>query len=141
MTVSGFQTPEFRFLSNFWPSQVTLDDVPYPTVEHAYQAAKTLSLYQRDLIAGLPRPAQAKAAGRRVDLRPDWTAVRLPTMHALLVQKFAPGTPLARRLDATGDRLLVEVNQWGDTFWGVCDGAGENHLGRLLMEIRAANRA
>lgn len=117
-----------------------LDEVSYPTVEHAYQAAKTLSPYQRDLIAGLPRPAQAKAAGRRVDLRPDWPAVRLPTMHALLVQKFAPGTPLARRLDATGDRLLVEVNHWGDTFWGVCDGAGENHLGRLLMEIRAANR-
>lgn len=30
-----------------------------------------------------------------------------------------------------------EGNTWGDKFWGVCDGEGENHLGKLLMEVRA----
>ena len=25
---------------------------------------------------------------------------------------------------------------WGDRFWGVCSGRGQNMLGRILMEIR-----
>lgn len=31
---------------------------------------------------------------------------------------------------------LIEGNYWHDTYWGVCEGVGENHLGKLLMEIR-----
>lgn len=27
-------------------------------------------------------------------------------------------------------------NHWHDTYWGVCDGAGENRLGKLLMQVR-----
>lgn len=42
-------------------------------------------------------------------------------------------------LIATGDAILREGNHWGDRFWGVDarTGEGENHLGRLLMELRA----
>ena len=36
----------------------------------------------------------------------------------------------------TEDAELVEDNWWGDKFWGVCNGEGENHLGKLLMKIR-----
>jgi N-glycosidase YbiA len=36
----------------------------------------------------------------------------------------------------TGDAELVEVNHWRDFWWGVCNGVGANHLGRLLMTIR-----
>ena len=32
--------------------------------------------------------------------------------------------------------MLIEGNEWGDTFWGTCDGIGENHLGKILMRIR-----
>ena len=33
---------------------------------------------------------------------------------------------------------LIEGNtwEWSRTFWGVCNGSGENHLGRLLMKVR-----
>lgn len=41
----------------------------------------------------------------------------------------------------TGDAELIEGNNWGDTFWGVCNGRGENMLGKLLMEIRDYLRA
>lgn len=34
----------FRFLSNFWPASVVMDGEVYPTVEHAYQAAKIAEL-------------------------------------------------------------------------------------------------
>lgn len=56
-------------------------------------------------------------------------------MRDLLDLKFADPA-LAALLLATGDADLVEGNDWGDRFWGVCDGAGANMLGRLLMELR-----
>jgi predicted NAD-dependent protein-ADP-ribosyltransferase YbiA (DUF1768 family) len=60
-------------------------------------------------------------------------------MRDLLRQKFAH-PELRRLLLATGDAELVEGNTWGDRFWGVCAGRGQNHLGRLLMAIRAEIR-
>ncbi len=31
---------------------------------------------------------------------------------------------------------LIEGNHWNDTFWGICNGNGENNLGKILMKIR-----
>jgi hypothetical protein len=41
------------------------------------------------------------------------------------------------KLLATEYVELIEGNNWGDTFFGVCNGEGENWLGRLLMNLRA----
>lgn len=138
--ITSFEDGPYRFLSNFWPSEVELDCVHYPTVEHAYQAAKTFDPYHREIVRGFLNPAHAKRAGRRFKCRPDWADVKVQVMRVLLRQKFGPRRALAAKLEATGDAELIEGNGWGDTFWGVCDGEGENHLGRLLMEIRAENR-
>ncbi len=43
---------------------------------------------------------------------------------------------LAEKLLATGDDELVEHNTWDDSFWGTCNGEGENHLGKILMKVR-----
>ena len=61
-------------------------------------------------------------------------------MRDLLRQKFAR-EPLRSQLLATGEAKLIEGNHWGDTFWGVCRGQGENHLGMLLMKAREEIRA
>lgn len=128
---------EYRFLSNFWPSVVTDEEYRYPTVEHAYQAAKTTSASHRRDIAWAPTAGVAKRLGRRVPIRPDWEDVKIDVMRGLLRQKFAEPT-LRAKLLATGTALLVEGNTWGDRFWGQCPvGVGENWLGRLLMEIRS----
>lgn len=52
--------------------------------------------------------------------------------------KFTQNPILAQRLLDTGEARIAEGNYWGDLFWGVDDvtGEGENHLGRLLMELR-----
>src|SRR6476620_11263121 len=63
---------DYRFLSNFWPAVIEFEGLTYPTVEHAYQSAKTLDLDERKRIAALPTPADAKAAGRALKLRDDW---------------------------------------------------------------------
>lgn len=136
---------EYRWLSNFWAVQVILDGTVYPSVEHAYVAAKTLDQQVREKIRRLPTAADAKKFGRRIgksiSFRPAWNdnfKVRL--MRDLLRQKFTD-PDLRQRLIATGDEELVEINFWHDQVWGRCScakcgGAGENWLGRLLMEVR-----
>lgn len=128
------------FLSNAHWADVLFEEYVYPTVEHAYQAAKTRSVVQREYIRRAPTPDQARRLGRHVRLRPDWESVKLPIMAALVRQKFDPliHPNLAQQLLATGDAPLSEGNT-GDTFWGVdvATGVGENHLGRILMEVRA----
>lgn len=131
--ISEFQG-EFRFLSNFWPAKVSLDGLTYPTVENAYQAAKTTSDSRKEFQHC--SPGLAKRLGRVVRIRDDWDSIKLIVMKDLIAQKFADNT-LGYRLLLTGTRELIEGNSWGDTFWGVCNGKGENHLGRILMERRS----
>ena len=127
------------FLSNFYPSPIVLDRITYPTVEHAFQAAKTDDRLERERIAGLPTPGAAKRAGRKVSLRPDWEQVKVGIMVELVRRKFAD-PDLAGKLLATGDEELVEGNTWNDRFWGVCRGTGRNELGKVLMRVRAELR-
>ena len=112
----------------------------FPTVEHAYQAAKTLDMKQRKEIALIPTPAKAKRAGRKVDLRPDWDTVKIDIMRDLVWQKFRFHPDLQDALLDTGNLVLEDGNHWNDGFWGICppnSGNGENHLGQILMEVRS----
>jgi ribA/ribD-fused uncharacterized protein len=124
-----------RFLSNFWLVRVKLNGRAYPSVENAYQAAKTLDADVRHSFEHCS-PGEAKKLGKGLILRQDWSDVKVPIMHNLLTQKFARGSLLAQQLIDTGDAHLEEGNTWGDTFWGVCRGKGDNRLGELLMNIR-----
>jgi N-glycosidase YbiA len=130
---------EYRFLSNFWAVKVGYEGILYPSVEHAYQAAKTLDQNMRRQISALARPGDAKRIGRQVVMRHDWYDVRLDVMLGLTRAKYADAV-LARKLLDTGDQPIVEENTWGDRFWGVCGGRGENHLGIILMRVRAELR-
>jgi len=131
------------FLSNFYPSAIQCEGETYPTVEHAFQAAKTADPEERAWVRSAPTPAAAKSRGRRVALRPDWGDVKVRVMEMLVRAKFS-GPLLAERLLATGTNELVEGNSWGDRTWGaVWDGYrrdGRNELGRILMQIRAELR-
>lgn len=128
-------TGQYRFLSNFYPSPIMYEGIQYPTVEHAYQAQKTSDPALRAAIAALPTPGQAKRKGRRLRLRDDWEQVKVSIMLELCRLKFQD-PDLKRLLDSTKGRRLLEGNSWGDTFWGVVDGKGNNFLGNILMMIR-----
>ena len=125
---------DHRFLSNFYPVEVVLDGVTYPTVENAYQAAKTLNLEKRKEFIGVT-PGFAKRLGQRLELRPDWSGVKLNIMKQLNEQKYMR-PDLRKKLCDTYPQVLIEGNTWGDTFWGVCEGKGSNHLGQILMAVR-----
>lgn len=132
--IGPFKGP-YRFLSNFYRYRVGFEGYFYPTVEHAYQAAKTLSLTDRFAICNTDTPGEAKKLGRSVPLREGWDSMKLKVMLELLRNKFMY-SPLKDALLATGTELLVEVNTWGDTYWGVCNNVGSNNLGKLLMKVR-----
>ncbi len=131
-TIRSFKGTGF---SNFAPCAVMLDGHTYPSVEAAYQAAKTLDDQERRTIRSCTSPADAKRLGKTVTLRPDWDDIKVDVMKDLLEQKFAQ--PKYRTLLlSTGKGNLVEGNTWGDTFWGVVNGTGKNTLGLLIMAIR-----
>lgn len=137
--ISEFQGP-YRFLSNFWPATVEFEGISYPTVEHAYQSAKTLDRAERRRIAAMATPGEAKSAGRSFPLRPDWETIKFVVMEQCVRYKFTHHPELREQLLATGDAILEEGNAWGDRIWGVYQGVGENHLGKLLMQLRSELR-
>jgi hypothetical protein len=134
--IDKFDGTEYKFLSNFYASEVKLGDITFPTVEHAFQAAKTLDIEERLMIKEASTPGIAKTMGRHVILRSDWEEVKISVMEDLIRQKFR--NPILReKLLSTKHEILVEGNYWHDTFWGVCNNVGENNLGKILMKIRA----
>ena len=137
--IKGFRG-ERRFLSNFYqPAEV----FGYRTVENAYQAGKCENKGLRGKFKNIS-PGEAKQLGRRTALREDWEEIKLGVMLSLLKEKFTKHPKLRELLLATGDEELVEWNTWHDNFWGICTCSkcasgihqSENHLGKLLMQIR-----
>ncbi len=133
--IKGFQK-EYRWLSNFWPAAVMLEGIQYSSVEHAYQAAKDPSFVYRMEIRSCEKAGDAKRMGKQAILRNDWEKIKIATMLSLLREKFGKNEELKKKLLATGTAYLEETNTWGDTFWGVCNGEGQNFLGFLLMFVR-----
>jgi hypothetical protein len=127
---------DYFFLSNFYPSPVTMYGEIYPTVEHAFQAAKCFSPADREAIRQASTPGIAKRMGRLATLIHDWDELRVPIMTELVRRKFEGNSQLRYLLLATTPHELIEGNTWGDRFWGVYQGVGENHLGKILMQIR-----
>lgn len=127
---------KYAFLSNFYPSSIPYENLEYPTVEHAYQAAKSLTPKVRELIRDQLTPGKAKKLGQSIIIDPNWELHKVSTMAHLVEMKFAIHRDLRAKLIETGDAELVEGNTWGDKFWGVCDGEGRNELGKILMKLR-----
>ncbi len=134
---------EHSFLSNFFESEILLPwdpDHVAKSAEHLYQSMKATNPADADFVLSAPTPAEAKKRGRRIEQHPNWDALKIPAMRATLNLKFAVGQPESARLLQTADQYLAEGNDWGDTFWGVVDGQGDNWLGVLLMARRAELR-
>ena len=126
---------KYFFLSNFSPSPFRVDYVLFPTMEHYFQANKADNQNDYLHIAYAPTPGEAKRLGRKIQLRSNWEEIKDEVMLTGLRKKFAD-PELRNLLLATGDEELIEGNYWGDTYWGVCNGVGQNKLGKLLMQVR-----
>lgn len=128
---------EYRFLSNFWNVPVTYDGLTYQNAEAAFQAQKCINEADKVPFTSLCAN-DAKRLGRNVQLRYDWDLVKLPIMKEIVRAKFTQNDDLKQQLLSTGNLVLEEGNNWRDRFWGINlkTGEGENHLGRILMQVR-----
>lgn len=126
---------EYAFLSNFQKCAVEFEGITYPSVEHAFQSAKTLDRDER-LKFTKGSPVTIKGMGRRLKLRSDWEEVKESVMYTCLRSKFQ-NPEMREKLLATGDAVLIEGNNHGDRYWGTVNGEGQNRLGELLMQIRS----
>lgn len=130
--ISSFRG-NYAFLSNFYPASVFYDGRWYKCNEAAFQAQKCPERAGEFIMLD---GAAAKKLGRSVPLRKDWNAVKDEIMLGICISKFSNHPELLTALRGTGDDELVEGNTWHDTYWGVCNGVGENHLGKILMKVR-----
>ncbi len=127
---------ENRFLSNFAVSPIKYLGMRAGTVEHAYQAAKMISLSDKKKVLNCSSPYLAKRIARRLKIREDWDSMKIDWMEHFLFEKFEIPF-LKTKLLATEDDWLIEGNTWGDQFWGFSRGSGKNILGLLLMKTRS----
>ena len=111
----------YRFLSNFYEHEICVDEIPYPTMEHYFQAQKTNNLEEFSKIINARSPGKAKRIGRTVVLKDDWENIKISLMERGLQEKFKDNI-LKIQLLHTGENELVEGNNWNDTFWGVYKG-------------------
>lgn len=127
-----------RWLSNFTKCKIEINGVIYPSVENAYMSMKSRDKEWKKRCVTLS-PAQSKVEANKIQLRENWDEVRIQAMNHCLKQKFNQ-EPFKSKLIATGNENIQEGNVWNDTFWGIdltqTPNVGENHLGRLIMNIR-----
>ena len=124
-----------HFCSNFYPRRLHFRGRYYQTAEHAYQATKMTSLVDHNQIMAASSPGAAKRLGNLLPTLKHWDDIKEHIMLEVLRAKFTDH-PLAEMLLATDTEELIEHNTWGDTYWGMCGGVGENKLGKLLMQVR-----
>ena len=127
------------YLSNFYYAPIVYNGVKYNSTEVAYQAAKAVKELDKKKFICMTS-SEAKALGRKIELRPDWDSVKDVVMYDVCKLKFTTHADLKEKLLSTGDAELIEGNYWGDVYWGVCNGIGQNKLGKILMRIRSELR-
>jgi len=141
----------WRFLSNFYACRIEHQGITYPSVEHFYVAMKVNDQQLidgryytpgdfREMIARISNPGSVKRIGSKVKLRSNWDEKKLDIMNWAVRQKFKDES-LAQMLLSTDGQELIEGTYWHDKFWGICTCAkcsnkGENHLGKILMQVR-----
>lgn len=123
------------WMRNDYASDISFGGITYPTLEHAFQAAKVFEDEVKEEIAEAEDVKEARRIGRNALLRSDWDISRNKVMELLIRLKFTQNKDLAIRLAKTGSLDLVMEGY--DSYWGTGqDGNGENHLGKILEAVR-----
>lgn len=141
MKITRFRK-KYSFLSNFYHTTFIYDDHIYSTAEHAYQAQKAVLIKDRYWIELSATPGIAKRRGNRIPIQPNWDDIKITIMKDILWAKFSQNPKLGAWLLDTENTELIEGNNWHDNEWGDCicpvcqNIEGQNHLGKLLMEVR-----
>lgn len=132
-----YETSYFVF-SNFSPHVVLYKNVLYPTVEHAFHAAKFDDEQIKNEIKNAGSPLKAFELGKKYkpQRRSNWDEIKVSVLHEIITEKVKQHEEVKEALLATGTEEIIEDNPHDD-FWGNGkDGDGQNQTGKILMRIR-----
>ena len=141
---------ENKWLSSFNKGKEFLyDGFKYPTVEHAFHAQKIdpkdkkSEAYKSKLSDKNLKANEAKKIGGKqyfkdnnYELRKDWEKVKLKLMKEITEEYYKANPKYLKKLKETGTKELLHSGPRIDKFWGVTKDGGDNHHGKILMEIR-----
>ena len=135
-TINRFKG-EYDFLSNWYPCHIVWEGLEYHSAETAFQASKCKDEKERKVFAGCSTD-KAVLKGKDLIPYPGWEEAQISIMESILQAKFEQNPALMRKLAETGNRVLLNGNNKQETFWGIdlYSWTGENHLGRIIMNIR-----
>jgi ribA/ribD-fused uncharacterized protein len=129
---------QYRALSNFAPTPITIGGKLYPTVEHFFQSKKFPEGSQEaENIRVAPTPLKAQQLGRQnpEKMVANWDTEKEGVMLTGLTAKFTNNLAAKAFLQSTGDRPLIEDSV--DAYWGKgVTGKGKNRMGKLLEQVR-----
>lgn len=133
-----YSTGPWGFLSNFSPHPIEFDGRRWPTSEHCYQAMKFVDPKLQESVrwTNSPKASKAIANANRDQWRSDFHDIKLNIMKDIIRAKIQQYPECAKQLiQSTAD--IIEDSNFDD-FWGNGPNKdGQNHLGRIWMEIRA----
>jgi ribA/ribD-fused uncharacterized protein len=116
----------------------------FKSAEHAFQALKfaptSAAAFREVQNAATPKEARKLGKVRSRPLRADWEDAKVPVMMQCVRAKFGQNADCAELLLSTGEKELQEASPF-DYCWGIGrSGTGKNHLGKILMAVRAELR-
>lgn len=150
--IRNFDTDDTKFLSNCYQNThnsyenkqkivIMYMNLEFDNVESAYFAAKCKNFADGIRFQNIS-PIQARQffIQNAFEKKENWEKIKFRIMYDLVWQKFNNNEYLRQRLLATQDAAIYFENDFCETYWGVYQGKGENHLGEILMRVRNAIR-
>ena len=137
-------TDQYYAFSNYAPYSIDIDGETWPTVDHYIYASATNDVGVRQTIrtgtvSEARRIIQAMASAGT--LIPEWKTHLLDAAMLALRAKFTQYDDLRWTLINTGNTPLI-YNTSHDAYWGAGPNmTDKNHLGALLMQLRAELQA
>ncbi|MDH6711307.1 putative NAD-dependent protein-ADP-ribosyltransferase YbiA (DUF1768 family) [Kitasatospora sp. MAA19] len=123
-------------LRNDYPAPITVGEVSYASVAHAYWALSVAQPEVQSAIAMAETAASARKLATEALRREGWEHVRTAVMTRLLRAKYDQHPELAEILLATDDATVI-YDDAESAFWGDNAGHGRNWTGRLLELVRS----
>lgn len=136
----SFFLDEYHVLDNFSACSITFEGEVWPTLEHLYQASKFSDGKIVERIRQATSPYEAKRIvyekGVKEHIDPKWNTCKLEVMGRLIRLKVSQHPYVEEVLLRSGTAPLIEKSDT-DYYWGCGkDMTGENHVGKIWMEVR-----
>ncbi|MFF4323506.1 NADAR family protein [Streptomyces sp. NPDC001568] len=132
----ALEDPGKKALRNDYPAPVTLGEVTYPSVAHAYWARSVVEPEVHAAVVAAETGAKARTLAAAATRREGWEQARTAVMARALRAKYEQHPDLAAILLDTGDATVL-YDDADSGFWGENGGRGRNWTGRLLELVRS----